>query len=131
MQDLCFYEAGCSSTSGMRGLLVLCRRLLRRLLLPIFQRQREIYEHQERQLEQLQAELKSLARAHAELAHELTQRLEEHGRRLTEGLQDALARHRAELAPCLSDYTAIVQRMMFLEAALEGLTDKAAAPRAA
>ena len=55
MHDLVFYEAGCHEVKGMRRVVIPFRRLLRRLLRPIFL-------HLDSQLNSLGAELNSLDR---------------------------------------------------------------------
>lgn len=53
VRDFAFYNAGCSGSQGPRWVLVLARRLLRRLLRPIFFRQEEIYRDLQGQIEDL------------------------------------------------------------------------------
>ncbi len=55
MRDFAFYNAGCEPRRGLRGLLVPIRRLLRRLLRPIFLRQAELLEEIARRQERLEA----------------------------------------------------------------------------
>ena len=45
MPDLAFYNAGCGGSSGVRRIVVLARRLLRRLLRPIFLHQVALYQY--------------------------------------------------------------------------------------
>ncbi len=44
MVDLAFYNAGCSGKTGLRKLVILPRRLIRRILRPIFLRQVELFQ---------------------------------------------------------------------------------------
>ncbi len=53
MIDLAFYEAGGQDAKGLRSLLVMARRGLRRILRPIFLRQAEIYQYLIRRLDDL------------------------------------------------------------------------------
>ncbi len=66
MADFAFYDAGCSGPSGVRRAVVPPRRLLRRLLRPIFQRL-------EAMLGEQQAAIDAAARRQAELEAQVEQ----------------------------------------------------------
>lgn len=93
--DLFFYEVGCEPRKGLGALFLPLRRLIRRLLLPIFQRQREI-------LERMDDELQTASRRHTELAARLGQELEALGQRQT-ALLNRLALRLDEQASARAD----------------------------
>ena len=61
MRDFAFYNAGGSGGSGPRRVLVLARRLLRRILRPVFFRQEEIYRDLQAQIDELTRRRDALA----------------------------------------------------------------------
>ncbi|CAN5914119.1 hypothetical protein BH23PLA1_BH23PLA1_07710 [soil metagenome] len=72
MRDFAFYNAGGSGSNGPRRVLALARRILRRVLRPIFFRQEEIFR-------ELQGQIDELARRREELAeqvHDLARQLD-------------------------------------------------------
>ena len=62
MHNLVFYEAGCHEVKGIRRVVIPCRRLLRRLLRPIFLHLDSRLSSLDRRQNQLVAELNSLDR---------------------------------------------------------------------
>jgi hypothetical protein len=59
VQDLAFYNAGCSGLKGWRRIVIPFRRLLRRLLRPIFQRQVALFEQVFRREDLLEAQIQT------------------------------------------------------------------------
>ncbi len=53
MQDFAFYNAACSQAAGIRRTIVPFRRLVRRLLRPVFQRQAELFRHFSMEIDRL------------------------------------------------------------------------------
>jgi|GEM_PF-1938645 len=120
MQDFAFYNVGCHDAKGPRGLLVLVRRGLRRILRPIFLRQVELFRYLADQIEAhehrifagkvegeaAKARLNALDGRHDELA----------------ARQDQFAARQEELAEQVQttiafgwDYVALVRRLATLE----------------
>lgn len=106
MTDLAFYEAGCDDPRGLRRILVLARRALRRILRPIFQRQVVLLQAI---LDRLDAADRTDAATRADL--------------------DALARRHDDLNEQIQatiafgwDYVALVRRVACLEDRVESLT---------
>ncbi len=98
MRDFAFYNAGCErSGSWKRSLIVAPRRLLRRLLRPIFQRQEQI-------------------------DHQLQDQIEAIG-----GKSDGLAREVSAVAALGWDHVALTRRLAMLEDEVERLRDQVAA----
>jgi len=56
MRDYCFYKTG-SEAKGLRGVVVLCRGVLRRVLRPIFVRQAALFEELGSEIDQVAADL--------------------------------------------------------------------------
>jgi hypothetical protein len=76
--DLAFYNAGCHEPKGVRRVVVPFRRLLRRLLRPIFQRQMELFQHlggrldeHERSIQANRTSLEHLSSRHEHLADQM------------------------------------------------------------
>ncbi len=67
MRDYAFYNAGCENTSDRRRIMVLARRLVRRILRPIFLRQVDLYQDQDRNVETLSLRIDAMARRHDQL----------------------------------------------------------------
>lgn len=140
MQDLIFYNAGCEKARGLRGVVVLFRRLLRRLLRPIFLRQVEIFQEMAgeigaltRHYAALRSHVETLARRQDDLIDGLTQRFQgvaEGASREDEALRAEqraeLQRYRRELERYVSDCNAIVRRLSILDARVDELLSRAA-----
>ena len=139
MQDFAFYNAGSHSLKGPRGLLVMVRRLMRRVLRPIFLRQVEIFQHfadrldnHENRVCALRIDADSLKRQHEALSREVMQDLAQELGRQNEALalrQDLLSGRQDELADQIQttmafgwDYVAMVRRLATLEDQLASLT---------
>ena len=112
MPDLAFYNAGCSESRGVRRIVVLARRLLRRLLRPIFLHQVALYQYlierldgSETSVKGVQADMETLTRRQ----NELNERLE-------------------TVQAFGWDYVAMVRRLAVLEDQLATLTGQAPAP---
>jgi hypothetical protein len=112
MPDLAFYNAGCEGSSGLRQLLVLPRRLLRRLLRPIFQQQVALFQHLIDRLDRSETEDRKLE---GELAT-LTKRQSE----IDDRVETVLAFG--------WDYVAMVRRLALIEDQLAALGGHTAAP---
>ncbi len=111
MPDLAFYNAGCSESRGVRRLVVFARRLLRRLLRPIFLHQVALYQYlierldgNETSVKGVQADMETLTRRQ----NELNERLE-------------------TVQAFGWDYVAMVRRLAVLEDQLATLTGQAPA----
>ena len=61
MRDFAFYNAGVDDATGPRRALALARRLLRRVLRPIFFRQEAIYRELQEQIDALECQVRALA----------------------------------------------------------------------
>ena len=61
MRDFAFYNAGVDDATGPRRALALARRLLRRILRPIFFRQETIYRDLQQQIDALECQFRALA----------------------------------------------------------------------
>lgn len=109
--DLAFYNAGCEQPRGARRVVVLVRRVLRRILRPIFSRQVEILQHLcdrlDRQDEERQVLRKDL--------DEVTRR------------DDQLALQTQAAMSFGWDYVAMVRRLAVLEDRVEALVAHAEA----
>lgn len=106
MSDLAFYNVGCHEARGVRRLVVLARRALRRILRPIFLRQVELFQslcHRLDAAERRDAE-------HREGLDHLTRR------------QDHLADQMQQTIAFGWDYVALVRRVAVLEDRLEALS---------
>ena len=57
MDDVAFYDAGCQSPRGFRRIVIPFRRVLRRLLRPIFLRQAELLQQLGMRIEEMQTTL--------------------------------------------------------------------------
>lgn len=106
MPDLAFYNAGCLEPRGLRRAVVPVRRLLRRLLRPIFLRQVELFQHL---IARLDADETSL-RGACEDVERLSKRQDD----LEERVETVLAFG--------WDYVAMVRRLAVLEDQLAILT---------
>ena len=105
MRDLAFYNAGCQDPRGARRVVVSLRRLVRRVLRPIFQRQVGLYQELFDHVDRLERE-----------NHALRAQVERFDRR-----HDALdARMQATVALGW-DYVATVRRLAVLEDRVESL----------
>jgi hypothetical protein len=107
--DLAFYNAGCNETGGLRLLLVPLRRLLRRVLRPVFFRQAELFQgiidridRQEAALRTATADLERVAK-----------------------LQEELARRVDHDQALYWDHVALVRRLVVIEDQLAALTGNA------
>ncbi|MEO6809438.1 MAG: hypothetical protein ABI353_10055 [Isosphaeraceae bacterium] len=105
MSDLAFYNVGCGEAKGMRRLVVLARRGVRRILRPIFLRQVELFQS-------LCNRLDAAERRDAEHRHEL-----DHLTRRQDHLGDQM-QHTMAFG---WDYVALVRRVAVLEDRLEAL----------
>ena len=61
MRDFAFYNAGVDDATGPRRALAMARRLLRRVLRPIFFRQEAIYRDLQEQIDILESQIRALA----------------------------------------------------------------------
>jgi hypothetical protein len=112
VRDFQFYHAGCQEPKGLRRVVVPFRRLLRRLLRPIFQRQAEL--------------LAELSREQGRLAQrqeQLTGQLENLTRRL-----EQLDRQVQAATAFGWDYVALVRRLAALEDHVTALLQAGPAP---
>lgn len=137
MQDFAFYNAGSHSLKGPRGLLVMARRMMRRVLRPIFLRQVEIFQHfadlldnHEGRVSDLRTDADAMKRQHRDLAHELGRQNEALALR-----QDQQSARQDELADQIQttmafgwDYVAMVRRLATLEDQLALLTGSTLSP---
>jgi hypothetical protein len=104
--DLAFYNAGCEHTSGLRTIVVLMRRLLRRVLRPIFMHQVVLYQHLIERLDRTEASLRGVQgdiEAMGERHVELDERVE-------------------SVQAFGWDYVALVRRLAVLEDQIAALT---------
>jgi hypothetical protein len=104
--DLAFYNAGCTDAHGIRRVVVLARRLLRRVLRPIFAHQVVLYQYLIDRLDRgettVQGELETLRKRQDELAE------------------------RVETIQAFGwDYVAMVRRLAVLEDQLAAVTGQA------
>ncbi len=105
MIDLTFYNAGCADKTGLRMLIVPPRRLLRRILRPIFQRQVELFQSICDRLDALER--------HDERFDREIERVRKR--------QDALG-HKLETTQALAwDYVELIPRIAELEDRIEAL----------
>lgn len=137
MQDFAFYNAGSHSMKGPRGLVVMARRLMRRVLRPIFLRQVEIFQYfadlldnHEHRVFALQTDADAMKHHHHALAEELGR--QNHALALR---QDQLSGRQDELAEQIQttmafgwDYVAMVRRLATLEDQLAVLTGSSLTP---
>ncbi|AGA25883.1 hypothetical protein [Singulisphaera acidiphila] len=135
MQDFAFYNAGSHDLKGPRGLLVMVRRLMRRVLRPIFLRQVEIFQYladrldnHENRVFALRIDADAMKRQHQALAQELGQQNEAlaHRQDLLSGRQDELADQIQTTMAFGWDYVAMVRRLATLEDQLALLTGSTA-----
>lgn len=105
MRDLAFYNVGCQDPKGARRIVVPLRRLLRRLLRPIFDRQVAIF-----------GELCDRADRLEQENHALRAQVERFDRR-----HDALAARMQTTVALGWDYVATVRRLAVLEDRVEAL----------
>jgi hypothetical protein len=112
VDDLAFYNAGCQELWGARRVVVPFRRLLRRLLRPIFLRQVELFQGL---IDRLDAGEKSLQEARDDLDR-LAWR------------QDALEEQSETVQAFGWDYVAMGRRLSVLEDQIASLTGHPAAP---
>lgn len=127
MQDFAFYNVGCDDKRGVKGVLVLARRLLRRVLRPVFLRQAELFrqlaealdDHEHRVYAQ-RVEIEAVKQRQ----HQLAVRQDDQAR-----YHDILAGRQDELADQLQttmafgwDYVAFVRRLATLEDQVAALT---------
>ena len=110
MPDLAFYNAGCSGSRGIRQIVVVARRLLRRVLRPIFLHQVALFQYL---IERLDRDEASLTGVQSDVAT-LTRRQDEIDQRL-------------ETVQAFGwDYVAMVRRLAVIEDQLAALTGQAA-----
>jgi chromosome segregation ATPase len=139
VQDFLFYNAGCTEPRGLGRLVVPFRRLIRRILRPVFLRQVDLFQDLAAQIEavarqcaELHACLQGQARRQEALLEHLRATLAEQANReeqarqsLENGLRAAqtseLAQYRQELERYLSDCDAMVQRLTLIDEDLERL----------
>lgn len=105
MRDLAFYNVGCQDPKGARRIVVPLRRLLRRLLRPIFDRQVAIFGELCDRADRLEHE-----------NHALRAQVERFDRR-----HDALAARMQTTVALGWDYVATVRRLAVLEDRVEAL----------
>src|SRR5229473_689772 len=106
MRDLLFFNTGCEAARGIRRVLVPFRLLLRRLLLPFFERLVEILQGFDLDLKQVaerQGKLETLCRDSEVQANSLHQDFA------------ALAKRQSDLEAFQLDYDALVRRLAALE----------------
>jgi hypothetical protein len=113
VRDYAFYNAGCTGPEWPRKVVIPLRRLLRRLLRPIFFRQAELFEHLGREIHELSATQRHLG----EHVEAVVRRQDELDRRL-----------RASLALGW-DYVALVRRLAILEDRVNQLNPEIPADR--
>jgi hypothetical protein len=133
MRDFAFYNAGCTDLRGLRRLIVPFRRMVRRILRPIFYRQVELFQelsaeldHQSEARKQQQMELDRSRKALNDGRQELSCHREE-----LKGHHAELDRHRAELERLIErqdrvealywDHVALTRRLAALEDRVEAL----------
>jgi hypothetical protein len=133
MQDFAFYNVGCHDAKGPRGLLVLVRRTVRRILRPMFLRQADIFRHladllddHEHRVFALRIDADESKRQHAKLNRQHEEMA---------GRQDELSARQDELADQLRttmalgwDYVAMVRRLATIEDQLASLTGSNGTP---
>ncbi|WP_406696768.1 hypothetical protein V5E97_37850 [Singulisphaera sp. Ch08] len=131
MQDFAFYNAGSHAMKGPRAVLVVARRVMRRVLRPIFLRQVEIFQYladrldnHENRVFALRIDADAMKRQHGELAAELGRQNEALAYRqdLLSGRQDELADQIQTTMAFGWDYVAMVRRLATLEDQLASLT---------
>jgi hypothetical protein len=105
MTDLAFYNAGCADKSGLRKLIVPPRRLIRRVLRPIFQRQVELFRS-------ILGRLDALERRDARLSKDIQALLKK---------QDVMGHQLQETQALAWDYQRLVPRIADLEDRIEAL----------
>jgi hypothetical protein len=120
MRDLIFYRAGCEEPRGIRRVLLPARLLLRRLLLPLWQRLVEILQGFDLDLERLAQRQTKLETAHDDSAVQL--------KRLHQDIA-ALTRRQSDLEAFHLDYDALVRRLAALEDHVETLLQQATQPQ--
>ena len=113
MRDLAFFNAGCHEPRGARRAVVPFRRLVRRLLRPIFQRQVVLYQELHDLIDRLEQENRML-RSHTEV--QLGTQVER-----LDGRHDALAAQMQTTIALGWDYVATVRRLAVLEDRVEAL----------
>jgi hypothetical protein len=104
--DLAFYNAGCNDTRGPRRALVLARRLLRRVLRPIFMQQVVLYQYLIDRLDRCETGFRGNIETLSKRQDELTERVE-------------------TIQAFGWDYVAMVRRLAVLEDQLAALTGQA------
>ncbi|HEV3167906.1 MAG TPA: hypothetical protein VGZ22_28150 [Isosphaeraceae bacterium] len=109
MIDLAFYNAGCHEPRGLRRGLIAWRRLLRRLLRPIFLRLADILQHICNRLDD-----------HDRAVHSLRADLDRVIQR-----DEQIARHLQAAMSFGWDYVAMTRRLAILEDRVEALTAQA------
>src|SRR5260370_1236780 len=112
MRDLLFYNAACVDVRGPRRIIVPLRRLLRRLLLPLFQRLVEILQIFDLDLEQVAERQRKL---------ELLQQEREAEVRRWQQNFEALAKRQYDLEAFHLDFEALIRRLAALEDHVEAL----------
>jgi hypothetical protein len=112
MRDYLFYNAGCLEVHGIYRLAVPFRRLLRRILLPFFQRLVALLQDVDKDLEQLAERQRNVEALHLECDAQARQLGEEF---------KALTRRQANLEAVHLDHDALVRRLAVLEDHVESL----------
>jgi hypothetical protein len=104
--DLAFYDAGCSDARGVRRVVVLARRLLRRVLRPIFAHQVVLYQYLIDRLDRCETAFRGDIETLSKRQDELAERVE-------------------TIQAFGWDYVAMVRRLAVLEDQLAALTGQA------
>src|SRR5262245_19240357 len=126
MKDYAFYNVGCHDARGVRGLMVMVRRLMRRILRPFFLRQAELFQHlaglvedHEHRVYALRIDQESLKHRHDAMIRrqdEMAARQDEQGEQLHTTMAFGW------------DYVALVRRLATLEDQVAALTGSAVTP---
>lgn len=114
MSDLRFHEVGCESPRGKRRISVFCRRVLRRILRPIFERQVEILVALRSRIEVLELENGLLRTSLRDEIRGQNQRLQSH------------AAHIQAMIALGWDHVATTRRLASLEEHVESLLQESA-----
>lgn len=112
MQEIAFYDVGCAEVRGVRRLAVPFRRLVRRILRPIFQHLANLLNHLRKEQGRLTDEVRQLREEQVRWAESL-KGLPEHLGQMDERMQAILYFG--------WDYVALVRRLAALESQVEAL----------
>jgi hypothetical protein len=111
VEDLAFYNVGFEDARGLRRIMILARRLLRRVLRPIFFRQAELFQHLTNRLDEHEPVIRATHRNLDILAH-----------------RQELAEKKVETFLALGwDHVALARRLAVLEDQIAVLTGQSAA----